>query len=208
MNRPLRALLGLAAGAALLSTAPFAAAQDHAPPTSGDMAEKWKEHHHERAEAHAKALHAILNIRQDQEAAFQAFIGSMKPLEHGDMQHGDMHGDQMRPEGGAGEMANLTTPQRLDRMAEMMAKHDAEHQAAFQRHAQAVKTFYAVLSPEQQHAFDALGALHGMHGSHGPEGFGGHDGPGGEDHMGLDHMGPDHMGPDHGEQGGMGAPGA
>ena len=198
MNRPLRALLGLAAGAALLSTASFAAAQDHAPPTSGAMAGKWKEHHHERAEAHAKALHAILNIRPDQEAAFQAFIGSMKPPEHGDMQHGDMHGDHMRPEGGPGEFANLTTPQRLDRMAEMMAKHQAEHQAAFQRHAQAVKTFYAALSPDQQHAFDALGALHGMHGGHG---FHGHEGFGG--HGGADHMGPDHM-----EPGGMGAPGA
>ena len=50
----------------------------------------------------------------------------------------------------------LTTPERLDRMAAFMAKRTAERQAAFQRRADAVKRFYAVLGPEQKRAFDAL----------------------------------------------------
>ena len=100
-----------------------------------------------------RALHDILNIRPSQEAAFQAFIASMKPLGPGERHDVD------RPR----EMAGVTTPQRLDKMAARIA----EHQARFQRHAAAVKTFYAALSPEQQKAFDALGAMHRMPGGHG-----------------------------------------
>ncbi|HEY2660060.1 MAG TPA: Spy/CpxP family protein refolding chaperone [Caulobacteraceae bacterium] len=164
MNRPLRALIGLAAGAALLSTATYAAAQEHPAQAPGAMAEKWKEHRHERADAHARALHDILNIRPDQDAAFQAFLASMKPPEHG---------DHKGHEDGRAEFAHLTTPQRLDRKAAMMT----EHQARFQQHVAAVKTFYAILSPEQQRAFDALNAMHGRGGGRG-FGGGGHMGPG------------------------------
>ncbi len=170
MNRPLRALIALACGAALLSFAPFAVAQDHLGPAAGGMGEKWKEHQHERDEARARALHDILNIRADQEATFQAFIASMKSPDHGDHPGG--------PGGSRDELAHLTTPQRLDRIAAKMA----EHQARFQQHADAVKRFYAALNPEQQRAFDALGAMHGMDG-------GGHMGP--DPHE----MGPHEMGP-------------
>ena len=49
-------------------------------------------------------------------------------------------------------MQNLTTPQRLDRMAARMA----ERQQRFAQHAAAVKQFYAQLTPAQQKAFDAM----------------------------------------------------
>jgi hypothetical protein len=55
-------------------------------------------------------------------------------------------------------MRDLPTPQRLDRMQARMN----ERQAAFARRSDAVKRFYAQLTPAQQRAFDAL-----------------HDGPGG-----------------------------
>lgn len=161
MNRPLRALIGLAAGAVLLSTSALAIAQDR--PAAPPMAEKWKEHQHERSEARARALHDVLNLRPDQDAAFKAFLASITPPHMGE---GPMPGEEH--EG----TERLTTPQRLDRMAARMA----EHQAEFQRHADAVKRFYAILSPEQQRAFDALPALGGLHPPGGPEGHGGPEG--------------------------------
>ena len=70
-----------------------------------------------------------------------------------------------------------------------MASRMAEHQAMFERHAAALKSFYAALSPEQQRAFDALpGLMVGEHdhmGHKGPDGMGMH-GMGGEP---MDHPG-------------------
>jgi hypothetical protein len=115
---------------------------------------------HDRQEAHAKALHAILNLRPDQEAAFQAFQAAMTPQPR-------EHHDRMD----RGGMETMTTPQRLDRMADRMAKREAE----FHRRADAIKAFYAALGPEQQRAFDAMpmmmgGRHRGM--GHGPMGHG------------------------------------
>ncbi len=193
MKRRLRALLGLAAGAVILSSAATVAAQEHPASPPAAMGEKWREYTHKRMDAHIHALHDILNIHPNQEAPFQAFVASMKPPEHGDHAHGDhAHGehepgDHHDVDRGPGEMAGLTTPQRLDHMAAKMA----EHQAAFQRHAAAVKTFYAALNPEQQKAFDALGVIRHGHGGHefggrGPMGDGPHamEGPDGPDGMG------------------------
>lgn len=164
---PLRALVGLAAGAALLSSAPFAAADPLAgAPAPGAMAEHWRQHRQEREEAHARALHDVLNIRADQEPAFHAFLDAMKPPEMGDHERGK--GGPGGP-GAPDEMAHLTTPQRLDRMSARMA----ERQARMQSHIQAVKTFYAALSPEQQRAFDSLGELRHFGGGHGGPGRGG-----------------------------------
>jgi protein CpxP len=164
MNLLLRASASLAAMAAVVSVAYAVQAQDQAPPAQGPAhsAEQRAAWMHDRQEAHAKALHAILNLRPDQEAAFQAFQAAMTPpaREHHD------HMDHAA----AGAM---TTPQRLDRMADRMAKHEAE----FRRRAEAIKSFYAALSPEQQRAFDAMpmmqGGDHGM--GHGRPGHGSRD---------------------------------
>jgi protein CpxP len=159
------AALTIAAGAATLSFAQEPPPPGAAPPPAGDHAQ-WAEHRREHQEARAHALHDILNIRADQEAAFQAFIASMAPPSRA----GGMgeHGDH--------DVAHLTTPQRLDRMAAKMA----EHQARFQQRADAIRHFYAALSPEQQRAFDAL--HEGMMGGHHGHDHGGPGGPGGPGH--------------------------
>lgn len=115
-------------------------------------------------------LHDALAVRSDQEASWRTFMASMAPPA-AMMSHGDE----------AQEHAMLTTPQMLDRMAEHMRREQAE----FERHAAAVRQFYAVLSPTQQRTFDALMMLMhhgmGMHGMgdmemHGMNMHEGHDG--------------------------------
>jgi hypothetical protein len=100
------------------------------------------------AEHHAERLRAVLQLRPDQEPALHALVDSMTPAP----------GAMERRRDERGEMRELPTPQRLDRMQAKMS----ERQAAFARRADAVKRFYAQLTPAQQRAFDAL-----------------HDGPGG-----------------------------
>lgn len=132
------------------------------PPASSH--DQWADRMHEHAEAQARMLHDVLNIRPDQEDAFQAMMATMTPPDaHGGM---DMHDDR-------DSSTPMTTPQRLDEMAARMA----ERQAQFQRHADAVRRFYGVLSPGQQRAFDALQGMM-MMGHHGMMGGGMKDGHG------------------------------
>jgi hypothetical protein len=176
MRSTFRVLASLAALSAAACVASSSLAQEAAPPAAPPSAaahQHWAEHMQARAEAHAKALHDILNIQPSQEAAFQTFLAAMKPEhEEGMGEHREMHDMHDMH-----DMAQLTTPQRLDRIAAEMAARQAE----FQRHADAVKAFYAALDPQQQRAFDALPPMmgHGMHGHHhGPGGFKGHPGQG------------------------------
>jgi Spy/CpxP family protein refolding chaperone len=159
----MRTLVRLLAGAAALSACVVVSSASLAQEPSPHMGmapadmqhDAWADRMHEHAEAMAHGLHDILNVRPDQEAAFQAMLATMQHADDGD--GGGMHGDR-------DGMERMTTPERLDRMA----AHMAERQANFQRHADAVRRFYAVLSPEQQRAFDALqgmmmgGGRHGM----------------------------------------------
>jgi hypothetical protein len=55
-----------------------------------------------------------------------------------------------RPE--RGEFENLTTPERIDRMRAMRTTRNAE----MDRRADATKTFYAALSPQQKKLFDVI----------------------------------------------------
>ena len=167
MKRQIRLIASVAAFAAFAAGASLVVAQDlpMQPPQA-----KHEAMMHEHMEAHAKAMHDILAIRPDQESAWQAFTASMVPPHHPDMDH---HGE--------GHGAAMTTPERLDRMAAEMT----EHQAAFQRHVAAVKRFYAVLSPQQQKAFDAMSAMMMQHMGHG--GPMEHHGMG----MGMEHGGHD-----------------
>jgi hypothetical protein len=162
MNLLLRTSTGFAALAAAFSVAFAVQAQDQAPPAPGaghspEQRAAWMQ---DRQEAHAKALHAILNLRPDQEAAFQAFQAAMAPSPGEHHEHMD-------------KASAMTTPQRLDMMADRMAKHEAE----FRRRADAIKAFYAALGPDQQRAFDALSMMHGGGGGmgHGRMGHGGRD---------------------------------
>jgi Spy/CpxP family protein refolding chaperone len=169
--------LCLASGAMAQPPSPPPAPGDDAHP-HGDR-EAWREAHEARR---ARFLHDVLSIRADQESAFQTFLADMRPpaRDHKDWaEHKDA------------DAAPMTTPERLDRMAAMMARHDAEHQAEMQHRVEAVKRFYAVLNPEQKRAFDALHDRGGM-GGPGRHGPGRHEG-GPDDHPG---------GPDGHEHGG------
>jgi hypothetical protein len=143
-------------------------AMGEAPGHAGDRAE-WRRMHEQRR---AQFLHDVLNIRQDQEPAFQAFVADMRA---GRDEHKAM---AERP----AQAGPLTTPERLDRMAAWMNKRQAERREAFQHRADAIKRFYAVLNPDQKRAFDALherammerGHHHGMEGPMEPHGDGGH----------------------------------
>ncbi len=108
-----------------------------------------------RDQRHA-ALKAQLKLTPAQEAAWTTFsthagpVGPMMPV---------------RPD--PVEMAKLTTPERLDKMQAIRAEHMTQMTAAMDKHTQAVKAFYAVLTPEQQKVFDAStmqgrGMNHGM----------------------------------------------
>lgn len=167
--KPLSAL-ALAAAVALPAMAgaqagPPAAGQPHAQGRDGAMREAMMRQHEARR---LQALHDVLGIRPDQDSAFQAFAAAMRPQappegwDHGDKDHGP------------GQMAGLTTPQRLDRMAQMMEAREARRRTEFQRVSGAVKTLYAALTPEQRRAFDALPALLGP--GFGLGGHMGHDG--------------------------------
>jgi hypothetical protein len=202
-----RAIVGLIAAAALASVSTLALAQAApagGPPTAEQRAAwqaKAEARMHEQMEMHARHLHDLLQLRPDQDAALQTLMAALAPS------HMDHMGDHHMDHGGPGHMdhhmgagpdghddfAKLTTPERLDKMSAMMAEHIARHQAEFQKRAEAIKAFYAVLSPEQKRAFDAMP----------PHMFGGgHHGDGGEGQGGWGHrMGPGPHGP-----GGPGAP--
>lgn len=125
---------------------------------------KMQEHMAKRA----AELKAKLKLTPAQEPAWTAFTTSMQPpAPHARMEHGDL--------------AKLTTPERIDKMRAMRAQRDAE----MDKRGDAAKTFYAALTPEQQKVFDANAM---MHRPGGPEGKG-HWGRGGPD--GRPHGGPD-----------------
>lgn len=165
MTIQLRLPVAAAAMASLLSISGLALAQPAAPAGSAGPPShaQWAEHMQAHREARIHALHDLLNIHPDQEVAFQAFVSSMHPDKDAQRHH----------EGEGAPQQALTTPQRLDRMTQRMA----EHQAAFQHRADAVRTFYAALTPDQQRAFDAMHGVMGRHdmghGMHGHGGFGG-----------------------------------
>lgn len=123
-------------------------------PMMRERAAHWQEHRAQRD----NALKQILQITPAQEGAWNTWIASRQPP-----------ATFQRPN--RGEFAQLSTPQRIDRMRELRAARNAE----MDRRGEATKTFYAALTPAQQKAFDALGARGG---------FGGH---GGHHHGGWEH---------------------
>ena len=111
---------------------------------------------------HQAELKAKLKITPAQEGAWTSYTAAMQPPAHA----------RPTPEQRA-EFDKLTTPQRIDKMKEMRTQRMAEMNAAMDKRGEATKTFYAVLSPEQQKTFDAEHKKHGPRGGH-PE----HGGPG------------------------------
>jgi hypothetical protein len=130
-----------------------------------------------------KAIHDILGIKPDQEAAFQAYASALRPPHPTPRGEGSPPSDHGWPDPAA--MASMTTPERLDLMGKMMEAREAKMHEHFQRVATATKTFYAELTPEQKRIMDTLPELGG--------GMDHHPGHGQMDHM-------------HGGRGPMGAP--
>jgi len=118
-----------------------------------------------------KALHDALNIKSDQESAFAAFATAMQPPARG----------QRGPDDGRkadlAALAALTTPERLDRMSQMMDERMARMKDAFQKREAATKALYAALSADQKRTMDALPNL-ARHGQL----WGDRPGRGGPDH--------------------------
>lgn len=136
------ALTGFAAGA---QPAPAGPGPGTGMPGHAAMMQDRMAHMQQRIAARDTALKQILQITPAQEGAWDAWVAARHT---------------QRPQRPApGEFAQLTTPQRLDRMRELRA----ERNAAMDRRADATKTFYAALTPSQQKAFDALAARQWQH---------------------------------------------
>ncbi len=114
----------------------------------------------ERRAQRLAALKSDLKLTPAQEGAWNQFVAASQPPAMG----------QRGPMMDRAQMAQLTTPQRLD----LMDKRMAERQTHMKQRSDAVKTFYAQLTPEQQKTFDSRpmrggrgeGRMHGggMHG--------------------------------------------
>jgi len=61
-------------------------------------------------------------------------------------------------------MEKLSTPERLEKMKQMMTQHHEVFMAEMDKNAAAVKAFYSVLTPEQKKIFDAKAMPGWMHG--------------------------------------------
>jgi len=144
-------MVGLLAGSGILAASSFAM-------PAGDTAGKpgCEARHGQKADArearraeHLSALKAKLNLVPEQEVAWNSFASAGQPGMH------RMGGDRQAMRG---EFAKLSTPERLDRM---QARSEMRRVKMAGR-AEAIKTFYAQLTPEQQKVFDAE-ALTGRH---------------------------------------------
>ena len=145
--------------AAFALTALSGASAQQAPTDRGPSPEM-RAFHEAREKQHLQDLRIVLRLRADQEPALAAFVQAARP---------QGRGDGPPAHRGSPPVEALSTPQRLDEMA----KREAERAGERQRHADALRAFYAALSPDQRQVFDALMRLQGPRGGHGPRGPGG-----------------------------------
>jgi len=104
----------------------------------------------------ARQLRQRLRLRPDQDVALNSFVQAVAPPPGMEQK---MRHDQ--------EAARaMTTPERMDMM---MSQMDEMRRIMLSR-VQATKAFYAQLSPDQQHAFDVMGAQDGEGGPGGGPG--------------------------------------
>ena len=119
-----------------------------------------------KMEKRQEALHAKLKLTAAQEPAWKTFVDQTKPKQHEEGMH--QHEDRAA-------WAKMTTPERMEKFLAGMQTREK----FLTDRLDAVKTFYAVLTPAQQKTFDAAFA-HGRFGHHhrGPHHGGpGHDAP-------------------------------
>lgn len=131
-------------GLTALSISAGALAQTPPPPPAaasmqnghGKMGDHMKDHMAE----HLAQLHDKLKLSTTQEPAWKTFTDAITPA--------------MPPAPPAPppdkSADKLSTPEQMEKMLDRMKEHEAQ----MQKHLAAVKTFYAVLTPEQQKTFD------------------------------------------------------
>lgn len=95
---------------------------------------------HKRMAEHQERLKASLQLTPQQEPAWNAFVARMQPAQR-----------PAQPRMDRDAWKQLSTPERLDRMEALKAERD---KTMAQRH-EAIRSFYAQLTPSQQKAFDA-----------------------------------------------------
>lgn len=117
--------------------------------TRADREKRFERMQQHRAQRMA-ALKEKLKLTPAQEGAWNSFAEAQRPPAR--------TAGQPRPD--RAELAKLTTPERLDRMQ----ARQAERSAMFTKRADATRSFYAALSPEQQKTFDAESARRFGHG--------------------------------------------
>jgi len=93
-------------------------------------------------EAMQEMLHTRLKLRADQEDAWKTFTNSTKQ-------------PRSMPDNPV-DWDKLNTPQRAEKMLELSKKHIQNMESNIE----AMKTFYAVLTPEQQQIFDDFHSSH------------------------------------------------
>ena len=96
-----------------------------------------------RMAKHQAELKAALKITTEQEAAWTTFTAAMGPPAGQKAQRPTRE-----------DMAKLSTPERIDKMKAMRTEHHAVMSLEMDKRADAVKAFYATLTPEQQKVFD------------------------------------------------------
>ena len=97
-----------------------------------------------RMEKHQARLHDKLKLTADQESAWKTYADKTK--------HG---ASENRPDWS--ELSALPSPERMERMLSLMK----ERQGRMEERLAALKTFYAVLTREQQKLFDEQHSKHG-----------------------------------------------
>ncbi|XAH23650.1 Spy/CpxP family protein refolding chaperone [Xylophilus sp. GW821-FHT01B05] len=166
--------------ASVLASSGFAAfAQTPPPPADGAAPPPAEARHHgprgerpdragmqRRMDAHFAQLKQRLQLSADQQGAWDTFTSAVRPGPDGPGGHARLGFDR-------GEFAKLTTPERIDRMRALRLQRQAE----MDRREDAIKTFYATLTPAQQKTFDSQPMHHmGPDGHPGPRGEHGHKG--------------------------------
>ena len=117
------------------------------------MHDKDGEHMAMRMKHHMQRLKTELKLSPEQEPAWAAMASAITP-------------PSRPPRPDRAEMEKLSMPERLDKIKQIMAQHHEARMAEMDKHAAAVKTFYAALSPEQKKTFDAKAMPGWMHGPH------------------------------------------
>lgn len=125
----------------------------------GPRAERMQERMQKRMAEHETRLKEALKLTPAQEGAWKEFTASMQPPK-APTQRLDR-----------AEWDKLTTPQRMEKMQALRS----EREAHMNQRLEAVKKFYATLTPEQQKAFDEQHQRMGRHGDRKGGQHGGHD---------------------------------